>query len=73
MGEPNPERITTRKGRCEPREVKHLSTERNRKQQRVVFRANVMFVRMEHASRDSLSSGERNGRSPNQMIRHLGL
>ena len=50
-----------------PREVKHLSTERKIKQERVVFCSRIMFVRIENNSRDSLSSGERNGRSPNRM------
>ncbi len=39
------------------------------KTKRVVFRANVMFVRMEDNSRYSLSSGERNGNSPNLSLR----
>ncbi len=31
------------------------------------------FERMESNSRDSLSSGERNGTSPNQILRYVGL
>ena len=46
----------------EPGEVKHLSTQRKRKQQRVAFCTYDYVVGIESNSRDSLNSGERNGK-----------
>ena len=61
--------------RSAPREVKHLSTWRNRKQIRELSfwldgpLADCHY-NQEEGSRDSLSSGERNGTSPNRSCLH---